>query len=543
MMMLRSMNFRIVERYAFVLVLLLNLIPVFSGKFFPSLDGPAHLYNAKLIQSLLFENHTNIHAYFTINPEPVPNWFGHALLAVFQYFLPSYMAEKLVVLLYLSGLPLAFRSLVKQISPQNIWLSFVIFPFTYSLLFILGFYNFSLALFFLFLTISYWIKNQDSRFSIRFCTTLFLLILATYFSHIFVFGILLFLIGLHIFFNGIWALFQLGQIRKTRILSALKDAAVLLFSSSLTLLLFLNYLLKRPNLDQDIFFETNELIHWLKTLRPLIALNFSVEEMHTTRIVSVLKWLLILAVISSLYQVFKSLKRNRFHLRNLISELSMHRSIWFIASVFMLFLYFKMPDSDGYAGYITFRLAIFFFLFGVLFLATFRIHRWIGIFAISIVLYSHFMLNFFYTQEAKSRNEIVVACLEASKFIEPDSIVLPINYSGDWFLNHFSNYLGIEKPMVILENYECNYGYFPLIWNYDSMPHIMLGQESGTGLQCVELKGNWENEPQVVDYVFILGELGSKSEHCHPAIERIVVEDYTLIFENHYCSLYRFNKH
>lgn len=543
MMILRSLNFRIVERYAFLAVLLLNLIPVFSGKFFPSLDGPAHLYNAKLIQTLLFENHSNIQAYFTINPEPVPNWLGHALLAFFQYFLPSYMAEKLVIIIYLVGLPLAFRSLVKRIAPQNIWLSYVIFPFTYSLLFILGFYNFSLAMFFLFLTISYWIKKQDSRFSIRFCVTLFLLILASYFSHIFVFGILLFLIGIHIFFDGILTLFQSGQIRKTRMLLALKDAAVLLFCSSLPLLLFVNYLLKRPNLDQDIFFETNELIHWLKTLRPLVALNFDVEEIHTARIVSVLKWLLIFALVSSLYQVFKLRKQNRFQVRALLSELSIRRVIWFTASFFMLFLYFKMPDSDGYAGYITFRLALFFFLFGVLFLATFKIHRWIGIFAISIVLYSHFALNFFYTHEAKVRNEIVAACLEASKFIEPDSIVLPINYSGDWFLNHFSNYLGIEKPMVILENYECNYGYFPLIWNYDAMPHIMLGKESGTGLQCVELKGNWENDPQVVDYVFILGELGSKSEHCHPAIERIVVEDYALIFENLFCSLYRFKKH
>ena len=48
-----------VERWFFLAMTLLNLMPIFVGKFFPTMDGAAHLYNSNLINHLLFESRLN----------------------------------------------------------------------------------------------------------------------------------------------------------------------------------------------------------------------------------------------------------------------------------------------------------------------------------------------------------------------------------------------------------------------------------------------------------------------------------------------------
>ena len=132
---MRVKIFSTIEKYFFLIVTILNLIPVLSGKFFTTLDGAAHLYNSNLINILLFENNIDLQNFFVLNHEPVPNWTGHFILSFFNYFFPAFIAEKILVLLYLIGLPYSFRRLIKTISPDNYLLSYFIFPFSYSLFF------------------------------------------------------------------------------------------------------------------------------------------------------------------------------------------------------------------------------------------------------------------------------------------------------------------------------------------------------------------------------------------------------------------------
>src|SRR6187549_2575351 len=139
----------VVEKYFFFSLSIINLIPVLFYKFFPTLDGPAHLYNATIINQLLAGNEY-LEKFFRFNPEPVPNWTGHFLLSCFNLLLPAFIAEKLLLVLYLLGLPFSFRSLIKTIASGNVFISYYIFPFTYSFLFFLGFYNFCVGLVFLF---------------------------------------------------------------------------------------------------------------------------------------------------------------------------------------------------------------------------------------------------------------------------------------------------------------------------------------------------------------------------------------------------------
>ena len=86
------------EKMLFLLVTIANLSPIFIGRFFPTLDGPSHLYNSNLIVNLLF-NSEGLTPFYAFNPELVPNWSGHFILVLFSSILPSYMAEKILLLI------------------------------------------------------------------------------------------------------------------------------------------------------------------------------------------------------------------------------------------------------------------------------------------------------------------------------------------------------------------------------------------------------------------------------------------------------------
>ena len=87
------------ERWFFLAVTILNLFPIFISKFFPTLDGPSHLYNSNLIVNLLF-NSEGLSSFFALNPELVPNWSGHFILAAFNSIMPAFVAEKILLLVY-----------------------------------------------------------------------------------------------------------------------------------------------------------------------------------------------------------------------------------------------------------------------------------------------------------------------------------------------------------------------------------------------------------------------------------------------------------
>jgi hypothetical protein len=190
-----------IEPYYFYFFLLINLIPVLSFKFFPTVDGPAHLYNANLIVELLKNPNSTISNFFAFNDNINPNWSGHFLLSVFVSFLPGFIAEKIVLLIYLIGFPISFRYLFNVLLIKDKYLIYLIFPFTYSFLFYYGFYNFNIGLIFFFYGISFWIKYQNNL-SLRNIIILLLFSSLIWLSHLFIFVlylIVIFLINIQYF--------------------------------------------------------------------------------------------------------------------------------------------------------------------------------------------------------------------------------------------------------------------------------------------------------------------------------------------------------
>lgn len=530
------------ENWFFLAVTLLNLIPALGCSFFPTMDGAAHLYNSTIINELIFKNNTQLAEFFTLNRIPVPNWTGHFILSVFNLFFPAVVAEKVLVLFYLIGLPYAFRYLISTISPKTVLLSYFIFPFTYSFLFLLGFYNFSLALVFLFFALGYWIKIQRKDFTAARVFIVFLLMLVTFFSHVFIFASLLFLLTAYTLFTGVFQNLNEGRSVISGLFTKLKT---LLFASIIPVLLFCWYFFSMQSEASSVsFVNARELVEWLKDIRPIIAYNQDVEEPYTKKIAYAILTLLIIVFYDRINAVKSTTEPSSLKSKVIttVKTLFHLHDFWLLASCLFLVLYFKLPDTGANAGYISIRLGLLFFLLLIIWLSAQRIPKWLSVVSIAVVLYCNFSLNNYYNSSIKELNKQALSCNEAGNHIVSNSIVLPLNYSDNWLAGHFSNYMGIDKPMIILENYECGTNYFPVLWNEDSMPNVMMGNVGSAQFPCLQWKSNSHGKTVLIDYVFVLGDMESKTDSCTQQAVRSIKEQYTLVFSNEHCKLFEKKK-
>ncbi|MGE0090883.1 MAG: hypothetical protein AB7S50_15545 [Bacteroidales bacterium] len=512
-------------KYEFVLFaafLFINLLPIALFKFLPTLDGPSHLHNANLIKNLLFTDSDFLNKFYQLNNELLPNWSGHFILALFNSFFPAWIADKILILIYLILLPVSFRWFVKSINPNNYLLSYLIFPFCYSFTFFLGFYNFSLALVLLFLLLGFWIKMQEKIQAMN-IAILFILFTTLYFSHVFVFFIA-------IMATGVIVLKQLAiDNEKTSFHNSFqlffKRIAIIVLTSGLGLFLSLKFLLSRTAFNYS-YIPKIELLKWIRDIRPTVVFNFGHETVYTR----ILFYLIVLLTIAALVQKVNDIIKSKPRFADFIVSSVKQNDLWFVFSFFLLLFYFFMPDSNGYSGYFTVRMVLLLYLFYIVWIAIQKYPRWLLILSISVVFLTNFGLNFYYIKQIRHLNNLALEINNQSKFIDDYKVVLPINFSTNWMHGHFSNYLGIDKPIVILENYECGTGYFPVKWSND-FPNTTVGNRKNSEF-CINWKTNTESLNQYpIDYIFILGNTEELNNPCAKKTMQLILSEYQLILQ------------
>jgi hypothetical protein len=170
--------------WLFVTLAALYLLPVWAVSRLPTVDGPSHLYNAWVLDHLGDRaHHPLLASTFDFDPRPVPNWLSTgALLALFRVLAPL-AAEKALVSAYLVLFFASLWYLAGSVSGDRRWLAFLGFPFAYSLLFELGFYNFCFSLAFYLLALGLWWRRRASPGLVS-ALALNAVLLLCYFSHI-----------------------------------------------------------------------------------------------------------------------------------------------------------------------------------------------------------------------------------------------------------------------------------------------------------------------------------------------------------------------
>jgi len=171
--------------WVYAALVALYLVPFWAVPgYLPSTDGPSHVYNAWLLGELAGPAPARLlRAYYTINPQPVPNSLSHVALMALLWALPPAAAEKALLSAYVLLLAGALWYLAGAVDRERAWLALLGLPFAWNSLLGYGFYNFLFSVPLLLLALGLWWRHRDLP-GPGFAAALSGLLLACYFAHI-----------------------------------------------------------------------------------------------------------------------------------------------------------------------------------------------------------------------------------------------------------------------------------------------------------------------------------------------------------------------
>jgi hypothetical protein len=264
----------------------------------------------------------------------------------------------------------------------------------------------------------------------------------------------------------------------------------------------------------------------MNDVRPLIVYHYANEEILTEQF---LHLMIVLLSISIFYRFYKT-GSAEYKLKD----------IFLIPVILCLILVFLIP-GEGYAGMMSDRLSLMLFMNLIVFIFLMDLPVRVSYIAIPVILILHFsLLAYHFNAALRKLNRDAIRIYQTSEKIPEKSIVLPVNMSENWLQIHFSNYLGTDRDLVILENYEASVGWFPVAWNRDQIPEILLGEMRD--ISGIHWPGN-KNTPEKrqIDYIFLYGQTGKINESGWQELRRVVEADFTIAYftDDGYIRLYR----
>jgi hypothetical protein len=516
------------EPILFLILTLVNLLPVLLVRYFPTVDGPAHLYNSKLMAELFSDPNGILGKYFSVEKLIPTNLTDHYFFLITGYFLPGFLSEKLIMLFYLAGLPYAYRYFIRSIAPGGIYLSWFIFPFTYSFLFFYGFFNFSIALVFFFITLPQ-LKKLYSNFSVLHFITFTILTLMVCISHAFVFIILI--LYLIVFMRQ--DLFHMVSKHSQEMKDiAIRKISLVAWAIAPAFLLIIISSIKTHSFGSPFdYFDFSILLKWIRQIQPAKGILYHREDIYTT-------WLFYLLVLLTALMIYNmifdriSVTKGRIKVTLNRKKKNIPDNLLLIVTLAIFAMYFIIPDGFRSYSFISSRLLVFFFLFLIAWIASGYMQPLIKITAVLMIIIMNSFLLGIYITESKKLNLSACELEKASDIIPANSVVLPVNRSDKWIYGHFSNYLGINKPLIILENYEAELDYFPTSWNDEMMPRFLFGQTDSIS-HCLKWKSQTKNTPRIVDFVLLINNPEIKDDTCTTKINKILNKYYMLLYRSY----------
>ncbi|HWY98947.1 MAG TPA: hypothetical protein VNY36_07680, partial [Bacteroidia bacterium] len=426
--------------------------------------------------------------YYCHSTVPSPNFTDHYLLTLFCRFLSFSAAEKLIQLIYILSFSITFRLLVKSFNPTQPGLSIFAIPFAFSFLYYLGFYNFSLSFPILFTVIIYyhkWFSGISIRPSLSKYIVLSLISLLLYFTNGLAFlfaGLILFLMQMYnvLLYAQKKASIAKGIIKKLLLFLCIWLPGLICFS------LFVYWVPMHAGKSERSF---SELLQWLIDVRPLIV--FGYKEVLYTRWIS---YAIVVGLSIAIYLRIKNKAFYRFH----------SSDVFIIAFIFTLVCYFIIPDGYN-VGMMSVRLCTYLFVFLLIWLAMQKgIAVIIWLISITAITMHFILLINARLPVEDSLNKEAEVIQSAARYIEPESVVLTIDVTDGWLYDHFGDYIAMEKPMVVVPNYEADDSWFGIVWK-SNMPQLIFNGRDSIAGYCNLPGPDHTKTYKEIDYMFVYG--------------------------------------
>ena len=423
------------ESILFWVVVLINLLPVLLVHYFYTGDGPAHSYNANIISSLLTNDNSAFAPYYNLRMELIPNMGGHTLLVFFKVLFGPWVAEKLVYLLCLILLPLAFRFTIKSFRKEFTPYQFLVFLLIQNFCFYIGFQSFSIGLALMFFSVGLAQKT----------------LIRPRYTYAVGFGLMLFVTAYFHLFTAVVALLASGLLVCIHVIQnrfSSKRALLFLLLGTLPTIWFLIHFLWGKSGSTSV--DEAALSGKLDALYSTILVTVYVGQEVFAKIL--LGILLVLTIGGAIH----------FRIKNKVSFNSTDFAL--LTALVLLVLYFLLPDKMASGGFISIRLVLCALLFLALWLSlnsTFSAYTFIIGTGILVLVFARIPTL---VTNAKLLDADAREMAEVLPFLEDGNTLVPLNYSDHWLHYNIGLYLGAEKEVVVLDNYEAATNHFPVMW-------------------------------------------------------------------------------
>ena len=448
-------------RVFLIVVLLVHVAPIWIVTYFPTQDGPAHIYNGKIFFESFSHANYQVRQFYDFGYQLFPNMLTHLMLGGLQQVFPPLIAEKIVLTVIVACWPLSLLYLLNSIERGRGVMCLIGLTFAYNNLFHIGFYNFSLSVSMCFFTIGWWWRYKDEMTLPR-LGGFYGLALLTYVSHFAGFMAMVLTIGIAtawiILLRSIKALsrFRSGELKPD--LKRIATWAITTLAITLPLLAagwdynFRNY---RPESDghRDLNYIINVFAETLTLM--------SYSHWHLEYTQYVLWTMLVVAGLTVIYRIFR--------LRVL-----QERDALLLACAAMIYLFFTLPWSRNDGGWVNDRLFIIAFLLPWAWFG--RFPKWLNVIvgvALLVLSIGHTArLTYDYWLLQPDMRELAIAtdkiephstvAWELNADLKPPGFEEGIKLVNPWL--HALSYYGLQKDVALFSNYEAGYTYFLTRW-------------------------------------------------------------------------------
>lgn len=451
----------------YILLLTAHIGLVWVLPYFPTQDGPSHIYNLVILDDLLHGG-KEWGEFFTYKLHAVPNLGFHLIAYPLLQLFPPLITEKIFITIHIllmgACVPFFLRSFDKPVFP----LSFLVFPVIFNFNLMMGFYSYTIAIPLFLLAVSISWKFRDCSIHCKFVMTNLMGFVLYYFHLIpFIFFLL---------FLGLMGLLDADTL-KERFTHFLKTITI---TSPLILNLFMY--LTNGNTSQDYSYQ----------LSPSRFFELS-SELFMFSTPSFSPWQLIPAAIL-MFLMYLLLKETIIK----SGSATVSERLLFSMVLTMLIIYFFAPFSFGGGSFFNERFpwVIFLILLPLLHAPETGISRHISMIVVASVF---LMVNsiIFWQQNAIIKSFVSGLHVEIPKraFVMTYKAKTP-QWSRVDPLMHAISYYCISNKYVDIGNYETQLDYFPIRFQKD-LPSFPFPEQIVFNPETIK----WPNHPSI-QYIF-----------------------------------------
>ncbi len=415
---------------------------VWTLPWFPTQDGPAHVYNLVILHDLL-NGGKDWGNFFTYKLSAVPNLGFNLLSYPLLVFLPPLIVEKIFVSLYILLMGICVPVFLKTFERAVFPLAFLVFPVIFNFTLLMGFYSYVIAVPFFILAFSMAWKIRGKSSVCRFtCLNLT--------------GVVLFYLHLIPFVFFLTSLCAIVMAEQPGVKGKMTNLAKLSFIMSpclLQLVLYLGQGKRIRTIDFSYLFSQGRNADLIKDLISFSTMSHSpLHALPAKLLAFAFLFFLLLFIFGKLHEKKLQVPAGEKTLFWLISALTI--------------TYFLAPFRFGEGSFFNQRFpwVIFLIALPLLRIPASPLLRCFSLSLVAGVVGLNFAVDAFLLQQQNIRVEKFVSGLSAG--LPKGALVMTFKTEDEWYridvLMHAASYYGILGGCVDIGNYEASFDLFPV---------------------------------------------------------------------------------